>query len=114
MEEKFRGQMARLGAPAGVDAALQEGLDAQMALKAAKEELEQRDELLGAFVVCVRLCVSSASHLMSGVSTAQLAPGTPSTRCRPTWRPPTRPHRRRWRTLPRRRPNALTQRQLQL
>ena len=48
MEEKFRTQVARLGAPGGVDALLQESLDAQVQLKAAKEEMGQREELLGA------------------------------------------------------------------
>jgi hypothetical protein len=48
MEEKYRSQVARLGTPAGVDAVLQDSLDAQVELKTAKEELAQRDELLGA------------------------------------------------------------------
>jgi hypothetical protein len=54
MEEKFRTQVARLGAPGGVDALLQESLDAQVQLKAAKEEMGQREELLGASRLCWR------------------------------------------------------------
>lgn len=51
MEEKFRGQVMRLGAPGGFESVLQESLEAQVSLKAAQEELVVRDELLGACIL---------------------------------------------------------------
>ena len=103
MEEKFRTQVARLGAPGGVDALLQESLDAQVQLKAAKEEMGQREELLGAST----WRSSQLPHpplTLSSAPVRQLGRGTPSTLCTATWLPPTRPPPPRWltrRQLPR-------------
>lgn len=48
LEEKYRTQVARLGAPHGVDTLLSESLEVQVQLKAAQDEVKAKDELLGA------------------------------------------------------------------
>lgn len=109
MEEKFRTQVARLGAPGGVDALLQESLDAQVQLKAAKEEMTQRDELLGASTCWAAshrpTCPPSDPPVL-----AQLARGTPSTRSTATWLPPMPPPPPRWLMPPRLPPSGRTRR----
>jgi len=48
LEEKFRREAQRLGAPGGFDALLEESMETQLQLKAAQAEAAAKAELLGA------------------------------------------------------------------